>query len=166
MKIMTRHDRSSTPASVPLGTIVAYLLPLENLPDGWLPCDGSVIPSDLYQGLITALGSNYTPNLAGMTLVAAGTPDGNSPCFPNPPPTFTLGTSSGEFQHTLSTDELPSHSHETDSAYGYDIYFQDGSDVHLICVSDGATTQAAGSDQPHNNMQPYHCVNYIICAVG
>lgn len=83
---------------VPLGTVVAFALQYAaNVPPGWLLCDGSAIPPQ-YQGLITALGSNYTPNLTGRTLVGAGTG-------------WLLASTGGEAEHALSAEEMPSHQH-------------------------------------------------------
>lgn len=162
---MIQSTSAQSPYSLPMGTIVAYLLPVANLANGWLLCDGSPIP-DQYQELRTALGSDNTPNLAGMTLLGAGTPPSSSPCFPPNAKPFNLAEIGGEYQHTLVPNEMPSHTHNTNSAYGYDIYDQDGNDVHLICVRPGEGTDATGGDAPHNNMQPYYCVNYIIYAVS
>ena len=54
-----------SPASLPLGTIVAWLPPSSSPPpQGWLPADGSTIPEGPWKG-------QRTPNLTGRTLVGA-----------------------------------------------------------------------------------------------
>ncbi|RKG64310.1 hypothetical protein D7V80_27350 [Corallococcus sp. CA054B] len=151
---------------VPLGTIVAFALSADNIPDGWLLCDGETIPGQ-YQELITALGSTNTPDFRGRTLIGAGTPvnvtqsDGTSPNFPSQ--TWPAQYTGGEYSHTLSTNEIPPHSHTNDSKFGYSIDSQSGSEIPLMCYEPASgTTGSTGSGAPHNNMQPYFTVHYII----
>lgn len=161
-----------------LGAVVAYPLSAGSLPKGcnWLICDGSPVPEE-YPDLAAALGSPNLPNYAGRTLIGSGTPD-NSPqsdgTRPNFPGTFepTAGQTGGEFDHALLANEMPPHSHATKSVYGYDIYEQPGDDIHLDCTTDyttGDRTDVQGGNasqtvDPHNTMQPYMVVNYIIYA--
>ena len=56
---------------VPTGTIVTFAGTHEQVPDGWLYCDGRSIPED-YSKLRDLLGSNFTPDLRGMFLRGAG----------------------------------------------------------------------------------------------
>src|SRR4051812_11041035 len=101
---------------VPMGTIVACLLSAKNIPDRWLPCDGSEIPAEEFQELRTALGSDTTPNLAGRTLIGTGTPDtgqqsdGSYPNFASGAE-WTLDFTGGEAAHQLVVGEMPSHIH-------------------------------------------------------
>ncbi len=146
--------------SVPMGTIVAFVLKSNNIPAGWLLCDGSPIPS-MYQSLITAYGSN-TPDLSARTLVASG-PSGAQMVD------YKLGDTGGEAVHILSESEIPSHTH---NFTGYNTNFKQcgdnnadsGSDISAAdcgCWSTQATTSFGGGDG-HNNMQPYYVVHYII----
>jgi microcystin-dependent protein len=152
---------------LPLGTVVGFALSASNIPADWLPCDGSSIPSQ-YGDLITALGSNNTPDLRGRTLVGAGAPsngaqsDGTVPNF-SASTNFVLQTTGGEYLHNLIGAELPSHTHAL--ANGMDS--EDGSN------NDFATPPAATNEPTydntvpvtgHNTMQPFYVVNYIIYA--
>lgn len=80
--------------------------------------------------------------------------------------TFTLGSTGGEAEHTLTVDELPTHTH----AYGYSIktyYGYGGIGVNRIendhasgnQPGDYVWEQGGGGNQPHNNMPPYLVVN-------
>lgn len=60
---------------VPTGSVMPYLG--TTAPNGWLLCDGTVIPSGIiYDKLKTLLGSSYTPDLRAMFLRGAGTGNG------------------------------------------------------------------------------------------
>lgn len=66
----------------------------------------------------------------------------------------------GEATHTLSLEEIPSHSHEythlTIGSYG------GGSATSLLgdrLNSETAQANSVGSSSPHNNMPPYLSVN-------
>lgn len=173
--------------SVPMGTVVAFLLNKANIPAGWLPCDGSNIPSQ-YQQLITALGSNNTPNLSGRTLAGTGTGTDTAGMSIN----WSLGNTGGEYQHKLSIEEMPSHQHfgwgehgtnnwGGSTGYstnnGYTGSNKTDSDNNLfgstyaggifqdapIATTNGSVAGVnPGITAPHNNMQPYYVVNYII----
>ncbi|NLR94616.1 phage tail protein [Flammeovirga agarivorans] len=62
-------DAETTPYSndgCPVGTIVAYVGIESTVPDGWLVCDGSIIPSE--SSLRDLINSTTTPDLRGMFL--------------------------------------------------------------------------------------------------
>lgn len=158
-----------------MGTIVAYALLTP--PAGWLPCDGSAIPSQ-YAALIQALQSNTTPNLTGRALLGTGQSPGenNDGGMANFPPSvnFLLGLAGGEFAHPLSVDEIPRHTH-TIFGGNFGIHSRSfegsssGDDNPFECAPDNPLygTDGTGGDQdgnttPHINMQPFYTVNYII----
>lgn len=75
----------------------------------------------------------------------------------------TLGASVGEATHTLSVDEMPSHTHSTRIAWDS----QTGVSAPITSLSYllqdpdnayGLTSQAAGGGQAHNNIQPSRVV--------
>jgi microcystin-dependent protein len=143
--------------SVPMGTIMAYALDAKNIEGtGWLLCDGSPIPSQ-YQALILALGDN-TPDLRGNTLIGGGTAAKSGT-------NYTVGQYGGEEKHVLTVEELAAHNH----AYTYIEAADVGSNnrygsafPNLGDNSMGASTEKMGSNEGHNNMQPYYVINYII----
>lgn len=74
------------PNSIPKGVIVMWSGTLDTIPAGWALCDGT----------------NDTPNLQGKFIVGTN-------------PTTPIGSTGGSAQVTLTTEQLPSHSHPTGS---------------------------------------------------
>ncbi len=173
---------------VPMGTVVAFLLPNGNIPPGWLPCDGSTIPADKYPDLISALGSSTTPNLNGRVLVGTGTgTDAN-----NTSRAFSLNDKGGEYDCTLTLEQMPSHQHlgwgGSGTNWGGDTSNSTGkgytgcgkidsdnrmagssftggvqdSDTLIQMDNGNVTGTMPGATKAHSNVQPYYAVNYII----
>lgn len=74
--------------------------------------------------------------------------------------TYTAGSTGGEAQHTLTVNEIPSHSHTIPSLNKWLSPEGSGEDMNYSVVSN-INTQASGSTgggQAHNNMPPYLAV--------
>ena len=103
---------------------------------------------ELYDG-------KWEPFGAGQVLVGAGTIPSTKEGEEDK--VFTAGNTGGEYEHTLTKDEMPAHSHSEHglSKYTYDggAYFNNTSGVRGHSWSN--TTGSAGGGKPHNNMQPY-----------
>ena len=138
-----------------------YPLASEVVPEGFLLCDGAEYGRQEYPELFTAIGTMYgegngsttfnVPNL--QTRVPVGSGDG-----------YELGDVGGEESHTLTTDEMPSHSHlqyvgANSGSWGVRLDYSSDGSCHKYPQGETGT---AGGSQPHNNMQPYTVVNYII----
>ncbi len=155
---MKEQFKSSKANEVPVGTIVASILSEANINTltGWLLCNGSEVPKNL--PLYKLYGVENTPNLEGRTLIGTSS-------------NYRLLDTGGEETHTLTKEEMPSHNHELRypqadnneqgwpangflAVYGTDRLSEQGSGPML----------EIGGDQPHNIMQPYCTVNYIIYA--
>lgn len=104
-------------------------------PSGWLLCDGSVVSQSTYASLFSVVGSTY--NTGGEGAGNFRLPDlrGRVPVGRNAGTFSTLGATGGAETVTLTTAQMPSHSHAntatTDSQGGHS---------HTVTVSGGAHT--------------------------
>jgi hypothetical protein len=81
---------------------------------------------------------------AGQTLVAAG---GG----------YTLGSTGGAATHTLTVDEIPSHTHTESGSNGYGTgSYGIG---YALVTNDNRQSGATGGGSAHNNMPPYRAVS-------
>lgn len=148
-------------------------------PTGWLICDGSAISRSVYSGLFSVIGTYWgigdgsttfnLPNFKGRVPVGV---DSSQAEF------ISLGTTVGTKTHTLTTAEMPTHSHTiTDLGHSHSVNATNG--VGTIASgllnsigtligfftsssTTGITINNEGSNQPHNNLQPSLCINIII----
>lgn len=141
-----------------------FIYPLAGsvIPEGFLLCDGAEYKRTDFPELFAAIGTIYgngdgsttfnVPNLQTRVPVGAGGE-------------FALGATGGEAEHTLTVDEMPSHTHR---AYARNWEAVMGAGTGLAgnynneINEEGWGIQPTGGSQPHNNMQPYTVVNYII----
>lgn len=149
--------------NTPVGSI--SLFAGSTAPTGWLICDGSAVSRTTYANLFSVIGTTYgtgdgsttfnIPDIQGKVPVGI---DFNDTAFD------TLGETGGEKTHTLTIDEMPSHSHATDKYYNTD---QGGNSFYGSNATGGHATSNngmsnTGGGQAHNNLQPYIVMNYII----
>lgn len=143
-----------------------------SVPPGWLLCDGSKVNVSTYQDLYNVItdtyatgsfipGSNfYIPDLRGR--VPAGV-------FASQTEFVQLGARGGEISHTLTINEMPAHTHPPSSGdSGFWDYVTSGafqgvvtSGYAYMAISRSGTGSTGGSN-PHNNLQPYLSLNFII----
>jgi microcystin-dependent protein len=147
-------------------------------PRGWALCHGQLLPINQNQALFSILGTTYGGN--GTSNFALPDLRGRSPAHFSA--TLPLGSRVGEEAHTLTVNELPTHSHSlqgsTDLANssapvgnvtaakgrgGKDIYAPGGSPLQPLSPQAIAT---AGGSQPHENMQPFTTLTFIIALTG
>tara|TARA_R110000803_G_scaffold206682_1_gene274109 strand:- start:463 stop:1050 length:588 start_codon:yes stop_codon:yes gene_type:complete len=93
---------------------------------------------------------------AGRVLLGAGEGTDNQPA--PEVKTFIAGDTGGEYSHTLTEDEMPSHNHNINNMgleYNYD------RDQTSSAWDNGGNklTDLTGGDLPHNNIQPYIAVH-------
>jgi len=93
----------------------------------------------------------------GRILLGAGTGTDDQPT--PEVKTFVAGDTGGEYNHTLTEDELAAHSH-TYSQYKFKNSVDYGSGNGIRDNSrDTLNTSVTGDDQAHNNIQPYIAVH-------
>jgi microcystin-dependent protein len=153
-------------------------------PTGWALCDGQLMPISQNTALFSLLGTTYggdgkstfaLPDLQGRAPMQQGQGPGLSQAF--------LGEEEGEQFVTLLQTEMPVHTHQMSGAFtqadqsgpgvaGLSVYTRSTpgnaymtTTAHLTTMSPQMLTLAGGS-LPHNNMQPYLCVTFIIALQG
>ena len=149
-------------------------------PNGWMFCEGATLPIAENEVLFQLIGTTYggdgeetfnLPNLASRLPMHMGTgPDGT---------TYQIGEMAGTEQETLTVQQIPQHTHAflaseglADStspenrvpAEGVVRGFVDGTspDTSMAPASIGPV----GGSQPHENMQPFLGINFIISLFG
>jgi microcystin-dependent protein len=154
---------------IPAGTVIQSASIVE--PTGWFDCDGRTLNTDLYANLFNAInytyggsGSNFNiPDIRGRVCVGAGS--GTSLTTRN------LGSNGGEEAHTLTINEMPSHTHSLTRRSNPDSGAYDTGNVHQDESSASTTdrddlgpfnTNSTGSGLSHNNMQPFIVLRYLI----
>jgi microcystin-dependent protein len=143
-------------------------------PVNWALCQGQIMAISENEPLFQLIGTTYggngqstfaLPNLQGRVPVHAGSG-------------FIVGQLGGAETVTLTVQQIPSHSHvpQASNAPGTLLspaggfwassasgaYSTSGGGVNLANNAVGLT----GGSQPHENMLPYLCVNFIICLFG
>lgn len=137
-------------------------------PAGWLMRDGSAVSRTTYAALFAAIGTKFgagdgsttfnLPDARGRSPLGAG--QGNTAEGGGLGTNRAVGATGGAETHTLTTAQLPAHSHgisgQTISTGGASPAFTTGGSAQ------SSSTQSAGSGQAHNNMHPFLAVNFII----
>jgi microcystin-dependent protein len=156
-------------------------------PKGWALCNGQLLPINQNQALFSILGTTYGGN--GVTTFALPNLQSRvALSFDNSHPLDSIG---GEENHTLIASEMPAHIHsansittsvECNNAAGNQSvpsanypavnttrgneYSSTKNATSGVMTNPGIQTTSMGSGQPHNNIQPYVVVNYIIALQG
>jgi microcystin-dependent protein len=146
-------------------------------PRGWAMCNGQLLAINQNQALFAILGTTYGGN--GQTDFGLPNFQGRAPIHVSN--SFPLGQFGGEQNHTLIQTEMPQHTHtvsgssangNTQIAVGK-TWAVEGSNTTFIYSNGSAGAQMgptaianAGGSQPHNNMQPYLVLNFIIALTG
>lgn len=151
--------------TLPVGAIMPF--GSDTIPDNWLLCNGQAVSRTTYQELFNTIGITYgtgdgfttfnLPNLKGKVPVGKDEDDADFD---------TLGNTGGEKEHTLTINEMPSHSHQSSNYFegsgGTSGVWAVRSLANLTGYND--VSSQTGGNQPHNILQPYIVQNYIIKA--
>ena len=151
-------------------------------PNGWMCCEGQTLPISENDVLFQLIGTTYggdgeetfnLPNLASRIPIHMGTgPDGT---------TYQIGEMAGTEQETLSVQQIPQHTHQLTATATQASGTQPA--ANLPAKANVLATQTYGTDnppdtlnngvggvaggsQPHENTQPFLCINFIISLFG
>lgn len=163
-------------------------------PAGWAFCEGQLLPISENETLFQLIGTTFggdgestfaVPDLSGRVPIHMGTgPEGN---------TYQIGEMGGVEEVTLTVQQIPNHAHKlkgpgmvalgsgagnsSSPATRYPAMVP-GTNLYSTTIRDGvfmedptvsnpsALLSSAGGSQPHNNMQPYLAVHFIISLFG
>jgi microcystin-dependent protein len=142
-------------------------------PRGWALCNGQLLPINQNQALFSLLGTMYGGN--GQTTFALPDLRGRVPIHLGP--SFTQGQNGGEAAHTLTLQEMPTHTHpaqattsNADAAIPTGNLLGAANNLYTpagnLTALDPTSISAAGSSQPHANEQPYLTLTICIALVG
>jgi len=152
-------------------------------PNGWMFCEGQTLPIAENEVLFQLIGTTYggdgeetfnLPNLASRVPIHMGTgPSGE---------TYQIGEMAGTETVTLTTQQIPTHTHPLRATLNQASQNQPGNSTSLAqsptqnvfpygADNPPATLNASsitpdGGSQPHENMQPFLCINFIISLFG
>jgi microcystin-dependent protein len=150
-------------------------------PNGWMLCEGAVLPIAENEVLFQLIGTTYggdgeetfaLPNLASRVPIHQGAGGGG---------TYIMGETGGVEQVSLTQSQIPIHNH------AFLVTADNGSASNPENAMPGAGTaitifrpvppnpgsamsnqsiSIVGGSQPHDNLQPYLVINYIISLFG
>jgi microcystin-dependent protein len=149
-------------------------------PSGWALCQGQQMDISQNEALYNLIGTTYggdgqqffnLPDLQGRASVHAGSGPGLQ--------TYVIGQAGGSETVTLTQQQIPAHNHQMGASAdpanqitgsqgvvasppSLAMYYGAAPDSAL----NTATLQPVGGNQPHNNMQPYLVVSFILSLFG
>ena len=147
-------------------------------PRGWAFCSGQILAIAQNTALFSLLGTTYGGN--GQTTFALPDLRGRVPMHPFQGPGLSprnLGEMGGTETVTLITTQMPAHNHAAAcSGNDANLGLAEGNFLATTATNtyastggsalNAATIGSAGGSQPHNNLQPFLCVNFIIAIQG
>ena len=144
-------------------------------PVGWMFCEGQLLPIAEYDTLFNLIGTTYggdgqetfaLPNLQSRLPLHAGNG-------------FVLAETGGAEEVTLTTAQIPSHNHPMLASTSIGNNPNPNGEVlaesslatiygtgNPTAQMSGQAISSVGGAQPHNNLQPYLCIDFIISLFG
>jgi microcystin-dependent protein len=144
-------------------------------PAGWMFCEGQLLPISENETLFNLIGTTYGGD--GQSTFALPDLRGRIPLHMGNG--FTQAQTGGVETVTLTTNQIPAHSHPfraaatTGSAispagtlpatsFNVTPYINDVPNANM----DGNSISSVGGSQPHENHQPFLCIDFIISLFG
>jgi microcystin-dependent protein len=144
-------------------------------PAGWMFCEGQLLPISENETLFNLIGTTYGGD--GQSTFALPDLRGRIPLHQGNG--FTLAETGGAEEITLTVSQIPAHTHPflasgstatgsnpqgnvNDQNVTIQMYTQGSASDNFNAGSIGPT----GGSQPHNNFQPYLCLDFIISLFG
>jgi microcystin-dependent protein len=148
-------------------------------PSGWFMCDGRLLPIDQYNALFALIGTTY----GGDGQTTFGLPDMRSRApihqgtNPNNGITYVIGQLAGEETVTLLSNQMPQHNHNLNAQTAAGTQpspsgglFAESALEHYSSnaptLTMGTSILNAGGSQPHENMNPFQAVTFVIAWAG
>ncbi|HEX8831618.1 MAG TPA: tail fiber protein [Longimicrobium sp.] len=143
-------------------------------PAGWAACNGQLLSAGQYPGLFSLLGTTYGGN--GTTTFALPDFRGRTPIHAGNG--HVVGESGGAQTHTLTSAQMPAHTHALNGTNGNgatpnplgkvlaaasNLYHTPAAAPTTLSLETIAT---AGGGQPHPNMQPFLALSFFIALQG
>jgi microcystin-dependent protein len=145
-------------------------------PVGWAFCNGALLPISENDVLFNLIGTTY----GGDGQETFALPDLQSRIPVHAGPGFVIGQSGGTESVTLTTSQIPAHSHVpqannnpgTSNTPQNSVWATGAQSINnyinvapTVAMATGALGNTGGS-QPHDNMVPFLCVNFILSLFG
>ncbi|MBB6333631.1 phage tail protein [Schaalia hyovaginalis] len=169
-------------SGLPTGALLPYAGATP--PQGFLLCDGATHPKTQYPALAAVLGATGTgtsfnvPDMRGRFPLGAGRNRANTSSYWGTAAAgqvnIPLGEYAGEYEHTLTVDQMPNHNH---GVYSTSSKWVNGAGIYASNVGAGSgweivsnwaananflDTRKVGGDKAFKSMPPYYSVNFII----
>jgi len=148
-------------------------------PNGWKFCEGQLLSITENETLFTIIGTTYGGD--GEETFALPDLRGRLPMHRSNDGAYAVGQSGGVEEVTLTTQQLPIHTHaalaslntagttsplsNVPAAIPDAVVTAYGTDAPITALSASSLTPVGGS-QPHTNLQPYLCIHFIMSLYG
>lgn len=176
----TNKIRAESVGVIPTGGIAPYAG--SSAPSGWLLCDGAAVSRTTYAALFAVVSTTYgvgdgsttfnLPDLRGRVPAGLDNLGGTSANRITFATADTLGGAYGAQTHTLTTSQIPAHTHDLSKLGNSDSGAGGASASGVWGNTDSApttstyyrfrTTSSGGSGGSHNNVQPSLFLSYLI----
>lgn len=147
--------------TLPIGSTVEWWS--EEIPENWLVCNGQAVSRTEYEDLFNVLGTTYgsgdgsttfnLPNIQGRTLIGKSNEEDYS----------VLGKTGGEKQHSLTVQEMATHSHSGSTGIAKTSFMRaveaPGGNVannHTVSNGSGAYKDVGGGSSDFPGANHYH----------